>query len=240
MAKDRNKLHYVRGYCELEKGMVTFIGGMYGVSRAQTWYHVIYAIKDKFKYIDFWIDPQFEECHTLPSTDNHLRNTVCKTFTCKYEEFPNGEIRPKRKLSELDKRKYDENRSKVNLGINIEFTPVAPTFGEDMKEQRIISEIQRCLDVLNSNEIYDLDKVREIVKLLKGHRHLLNSAKNININLLLEKYDELRKLAVDTYPKLQKVGLAKNLAELANIPNSCFFSTKILKELMKEEWEPKS
>ncbi len=239
MAKDRNKLHYVRGYCELEKGMVTFIGGMYGVSRAQTWYHVIYAIKDKFKYIDFWIDPQFEECHTLPPTENYLRNTVCKSFTCTYEEFPNGEIRPKRKLSELDKRKYDENRSKVNLGINIEFTPVAPTFGEDMKEQRIISEIQRCLDVLNSNEIYDLDKVREIVKLLKGHRYLLNPAKNININLLLEKYDELRKLAVDTYPKLQKVGLAKNLAELANIPNSCFFSTKILKELMKEEWEPK-
>ena len=201
---------------------------------------MIYAIKDKFKYIDFWIDPQFEECRTLPSTENYLRNTVCKTFTCKYEEFPNGEIRPKKKLSELDKRKYDENRSKVNLGIAIEFVPVTPTFGKDLTGQRIMSDLQTCLDVLNSNDIYNLDKVKEIVNLVKGHRHLLNSAKDINTNLLLEKYEEVRELSVNTYPKLQKVGLTKNLTELANIPNSCFFASKILKELMIEEWKQKS
>ena len=167
-------------------------------------------------------------------------NTVCKTFTCKYEEFPNGEIRPKKKLSELDKRKYDENRSKVNLGIAIEFVPVTPTFGKDLTGQRIMSDLQTCLDVLNSNDIYNLDKVKEIVNLVKGHRHLLNSAKDINTNLLLEKYEEVRELSVNTYPKLQKVGLTKNLTELANIPNSCFFASKILKELMIEEWKQKS
>lgn len=120
MGKNRNKLHYVKGVCELEKGDVHFEGGMSGVSRLQVWYYIIYAIKDKFKEIDFWIDPKMEKCHTLPSTSNYLRYTKCQKFVCEYKPFPNGVVKPKRKLSDLDKRKYSESRAKVDLGVKVE------------------------------------------------------------------------------------------------------------------------
>lgn len=120
MGKNRNKLHYVKGVCELEKGDVYFEGGMSGVSSLQAWYYVIYAIKDKFKEIDFWIDPKMEKCHTLPSTANYLRYTKCQKFVCEYKPFPKGVVKPKRKLSDLDKKKYAENRAKVDLGVKVE------------------------------------------------------------------------------------------------------------------------
>ena len=112
MSKD--KLRYVKGYCELEDGIVKFVGGMGGVSDSQCWYYIIYAIRDRFPKIDYWIDPKMEECRTLPSTMNHLRYGICKSLKCTFEPFPNGEIRPKKKLSEFDKSKYKENRSKVD------------------------------------------------------------------------------------------------------------------------------
>lgn len=120
MGKNRNKLHYVKGVCELEKGEVYFEGGMSGVSRLQVWYYVIYAIKDKFKEIDFWIDPQMERCETLPSSSNYLRYTKCQKFVCEYKPFSKGVVKPKRKLSDLDKKKYAEDRSKVDLGVKVE------------------------------------------------------------------------------------------------------------------------
>ncbi|GAA0101414.1 hypothetical protein UT300012_21290 [Paraclostridium bifermentans] len=118
MAKD--KLRYVKGYCELEDGIVRFVGGMNGVSDLQCWYYIIYAIRDRFPKIDYWIDPSMEECRTLPSTANHLRYGVCKSLQCTFEAFPNGEIRRKRKLTQLDKNKYEMNRAKVSS----EFIPV--------------------------------------------------------------------------------------------------------------------
>ena len=134
MGKNRNKLHYVRGVCELEKGDVYFEGGMSGVSSLQVWYYVIYAIKDKFKEIDFWIDPKMERCETLPSTSNYLRYGKCQKFICEYKPFPEGVVKPKRKLSALDKKKYAENRAKVDLGVKVELRE--PTF--DLVEGDIV------------------------------------------------------------------------------------------------------
>lgn len=134
MGKNRNKLHYVRGVCELEKGDVYFEGGMSGVSGLQVWYYVIYAIKDKFKEIDFWIDPKMERCETLPSTSNYLRYGKCQKFVCEYKPFPEGVVKPKRKLSDLDKKKYAENRAKVDLGVKVELRE--PKF--DLREGDIV------------------------------------------------------------------------------------------------------
>lgn len=125
MAKD--KLRYVKGFCELEDGIVRFVGGMSGVSDLQTWYYIIYAIKDRFPKIDYWIDPKMEICQTLPSTLNHLRYGICQSLKCTFEKFPNGEIKPKLKLNELDKQTYKANRARIAEGVIpvLEFEPVS-------------------------------------------------------------------------------------------------------------------
>lgn len=125
MAKD--KLRYVKGFCELEDGIVRFVGGMSGVSDLQTWYYIIYAIKDRFPKIDYWIDPKMEICQTLPSTLNHLRYGICQSLKCTFEKFPNGEIKPKLKLNELAKQTYKANRARIAEGVIpvLEFEPVS-------------------------------------------------------------------------------------------------------------------
>lgn len=132
MGKNRNKLHYVVGECELEKGVVSFVGGMSGVSHSQVRYHVIYAIKDKFSEIDFWIDPVLSKCSTLPSTSNSLRYGVCSKFVCTYKPFEDGIVKPKLKLSDLDKRNYATARAKVDLGVSV--------FKEEIKVTTVAKE----------------------------------------------------------------------------------------------------
>lgn len=158
MAKD--KLRYVKGYCELEDGIVRFVGGMGGVSNSQCWYYIIYAIRDRFPKIDYWIDPKMEECHTLPPTMNHLRYGVCKSLKCTFEPFPNGEIRPKKKLSELDRNKYNEGRAKVNSDFIpvLEFEPAnEPPLFEDVIEKANSQKKTRRM-TFDLNEGKDIDK----------------------------------------------------------------------------------
>ena len=204
MGKNRNKLHYVKGVCELEKGDVYFEGGMSGVSSLQAWYHVIYAIKDKFKEIDFWIDPKMEKCHTLPSTANYLRYTKCQKFVCEYKPFPKGVVKPKRKLSDLDKKKYAENRAKVDLGVKVElkdstldeggnvveFVPTEPIFAstEPINEP----SVARVPYTVKSNVMMVGGKVMFMAspnenytyKELEGKLNLYNDCKDILQNII--------------------------------------------------------
>lgn len=201
MGKNRNKLRYVKGTCELERGIVSFIGGMSGVSEAQTWYHIIYAIKDKFPEIDFWIDPKLDCCETLPSTANYLRYTTCKNFNCSYEEFPNGEIRPKRKLSDLDKRKYKENRDKVDLGVNIEFVPVLPSMSKAEKVLR--DDLKTIKDTLGGFDLHILDELKIVNSSVQKHEKLIDYVDVFSYVDLLEGYKEINNLCVNAIEELK-------------------------------------
>ena len=119
MSKNSLKLRYVKGTCELEKGVVSFIGSMNSVSNRQAWYYTIYAIKDKFPEIDYWIDPIMKECRGLTSSEYHIRREVAGKFNCRFEPFPNGEIRPKRKLSAASKRNYEIQRANADLNLEV-------------------------------------------------------------------------------------------------------------------------
>lgn len=234
MGKNRNKLRYVKGTCELEKGVVSFVGGMSGVSTAQTWYHVIYAIKDKFPEIDFWIDPKLDCCETLPSTANYLRYGLCKSFNCSYEEFPNGEIKPKRKLSALDKRKYNENRSKVDLGVNIEFVPVLPVF--EFNNDNIEQDLVKCIDVLKSYDYYDMSKLTNVSNLITQHENLLDNIEDGSYNKLLSLYQETRELSLKALQDLQGNNFTNNFLLVSNIGLKSFICMKKLRTLMEESW----
>lgn len=136
--KSSEQLRYVKGTCELEDGVVSFEGSMRSVSNHQAWYYTIYAIKDKFPEIDYWIDPRMDECRGLTSSDNRLRREVESKFNCKFEAFPNGDIKPKTKLSELYKKNYKEQRANIDLDINVEW--------EDEKDKKIEIEDNEEVD----------------------------------------------------------------------------------------------
>lgn len=104
----KSKLYYIKGQCELEDGIVYFEGGMGGVSARQAWYHTIYAIRELYKRIDYWIDPQLDCADTLSSTFNFIRYGIASKFIHRFEPFINGEIRPKLKLSDIDKIKFNK------------------------------------------------------------------------------------------------------------------------------------
>lgn len=164
MSKNKNKLHYIKGVCELETGVIEFVGGMYGVSSCQTWYHTIYAIRDKYPYIDFWIDPKFEICKTIHPTEGFLRYGICKTFKCKYKKFKNGEVRPKLKLTEIDKKRYNRERSKIDLSILIEevnsWKDISKAYTKDMqdyfkeleKDFKSFCDIERVINNINQKQ----------------------------------------------------------------------------------------
>ncbi|WP_394863415.1 hypothetical protein [Paraclostridium bifermentans] len=84
------KLHFTKGNCELENGLVEFVGGVNGVSESQVQFHILSVIRNKFN-IDYWIEPKLEECFTLPSELNHLRYGLCKYIYLKFTPYPENE-----------------------------------------------------------------------------------------------------------------------------------------------------
>ena len=193
--KNKNKLHYVKGFCELETGIVEFVGGMYGVSTSQTWYHTIYAIRDKYTHIDFWIDPKFDVCKTIHPTENFLRRGICSTFKCKYKKFKNGEIRPKLKLTDIDKKKYNQERSKVDLGI-------------------IIEEVNSWKDVLN---VYTKDMDEYFKELEKDFKNFCDIERVIG-NIKLKNFDDnyIHNLQRDFYNEIESATIFFNKESLSN------------------------
>lgn len=103
----KSKLYHIKGQCELEDGIVYFEGGMSGVSSRQAWYHTIYAIRELYKRVDYWINPVMEFANTLPSTYNCIRYGIASKFLHNFIPFKNGIIKPKLKLSNLDKNKLN-------------------------------------------------------------------------------------------------------------------------------------
>lgn len=81
------KLHFTKGTCELENGLVEFVGGINGVSSPQVQFHILCIIRKQFN-VDYWIEPKLEECFTLPSELNHLRYGLCKYIYLKFTEYP--------------------------------------------------------------------------------------------------------------------------------------------------------
>lgn len=92
------KLHFTKGKCELENGLVEFVGGVNGVSESQVQFHVLSVIRNKFN-IDYWIEPKLEECFTLPSELNHLRYGLCKYIYLKFTPYPEGKYKTFTKLT---------------------------------------------------------------------------------------------------------------------------------------------
>lgn len=238
MAKD--KLRYVKGYCELEDGIVRFVGGMGGVSDLQCWYYIIYAIRDRFPKIDYWIDPKMEQCHTLPSTMNHLRYGVCKSLKCVFEPYPNGEIRPKKKLSELDKNKYNASRAKVDTKFIpvLEFEPVTeyPTFEEMIEKANSKKKVRRMSLGTNGEQIMDktlvgklnvegedtLDEyISTLRKLVRISLEVFNGLKSVS------DYKTDSSVEIEKLNKLELVMKNSNVVLFRKIRHSLFQKTRV-------------
>lgn len=188
MSKKKNsiQLRYVKGTCELEVGVVKFVGSMSSVSNHQAWYYTIYAIKDKFPEIDYWINPIMEECRGLTSRDDKLREEVRGKFNCKFEPFPNGEIRPKKKLSEVSKKIYAEQRAKVDLGVKVEWedeidvipcTPTSYICGDGIRS----SMIRNSLNVIE-RDLICIARSKCKVEELKKQVHKVESLLGVDYN----------------------------------------------------------
>lgn len=228
MGKNRHRLYYVKGYCELESGIVRFIGGMGGVSTSQAWYHIIYALRKPYN-IDYWIDPVMEKCETLPSTKNHLRYGICKKFHCTFEPYPDGKKRHFRKFTDAEKRNFD----KVDGSQLPTFEPATtlPTFDEEE-----LHSTERPTNRMSLTEYKPPEPPLEVK--LTGHlNELFNSLKRYTHNYRFDIMGVDRgKFLTETSSSMKKIeALSKMLKDKTDLNQEN--SEKYYKELSSKTGE---
>ena len=232
---NENKLWYVKGNCELEKGIVKFAGTVKGVSIDQAWYYVINAIKYKFPKIDFWITPQIDDYKMINYKDKNdlllmYNSSELKLKGCYrsnmleklYVDYMSGRIIAYGGLSctfepfpngEIRRKPkltepynaFTQNLSYIIKDENIKDEKEIIKENKEFNSKLILTDQDLILRCLDTEDIYDSKILKDLIERLNNHKELLNDYSFSYIAEMTSRYKKIHEKCLSITKKLQSL-----------------------------------